>query len=109
MLSALEREGRYRRSFLRSLHQLAARRAERHRGRPERRALAELLEYLAAHSREPTLQKKAGVVFERLRGSAGGELEAAAGSGATRRRGRTNLASDRSRRGRSVAAASRSD
>ena len=36
-------------------------------------ASTELLEYLAAHSREPTLQKKAGIVLEQMAGRAAGD------------------------------------
>jgi len=66
VLSALEREGRYRRSFLRSLHQLQPDEMTAIANGPNGERLTELLDYLAAHSREPTLQKKAGVVLEQL-------------------------------------------
>lgn len=66
VLSALEREGRYRRSFLRSLHRLGPEELAAIATGPSGERLTELMEYLAAHSREPTLQKKAGVVLEQL-------------------------------------------
>jgi hypothetical protein len=66
VLSALEREGRYRRSFLRSLHDLDPEELSAIATGPNGDRLQELLEFLTAHSREPTLQKKAGVVLEQL-------------------------------------------
>lgn len=66
VLSALEREGRYRRSFLRSLHQLEPDELAAIANGPNGARLTELMEYLAAHSREPTLQKKAGIVLDQL-------------------------------------------
>ena len=66
VLSALEREGRYRRSFLRSLHQLDPDEMSGLAMGPGGARLVELLEFLSAHSREPTLQKKAGVVLEQM-------------------------------------------
>lgn len=66
VLSALEREQRLRRAFVRALYALDERTlavlAEGETGRRFR----ELLGYLAAHSREPGLQKKATVWLERL-------------------------------------------
>jgi len=67
VLGALERQSRLRRAFLRTLHDLddaslqgivAAETGPRFVG---------VLEHLAAHSREATLQKKASLVLERLR------------------------------------------
>jgi len=66
VLSALEKEGRYRRSFLRSLHQLDPEEMTGLATGSSGERLVELLEYLSAHSREPTLQKKAGVVLEQM-------------------------------------------
>jgi hypothetical protein len=66
VLSALEREGRYRRSFLRSLHDLDPEELSAIATGPSGERLQELLEFLSAHSREPTLQKKAGVVLDQL-------------------------------------------
>ena len=66
VLSALEREARYRRSFLRSLHDLDSEELAAIAGGPNGERLEELLGFLAAHSREPTLQKKAGIVLEQL-------------------------------------------
>jgi hypothetical protein len=66
VLSALEREARYRRSFLRSLHDLDPDELSAIATGPNGDRLEELLGYLAAHSREPTLQKKAGIVLEQL-------------------------------------------
>jgi hypothetical protein len=74
VLSALEREARYRRSFLRSLHRLSPEEMGSIAGGPSGERFQELPEYLAVHSREPTLQKKAGVVLDQFRdarGSAG--------------------------------------
>jgi len=73
VLSALEREGRYRRSFLRSLHQLGSEDMAAIANGPNGERLTELVEFLAAHSREPTLQKKAGVVLEQLQEAKAGE------------------------------------
>jgi hypothetical protein len=73
VLSALEREARYRRSFLRSLHQLDADELSSIANGPSGERLEELLEYLAAHSREPTLQKKAGVVLDQIKDARAGE------------------------------------
>src|SRR5262249_35668923 len=67
VLSALEREGRYRRSFLRSLHDLESDEMTAIATGPDGERLDELLDYLSAHSREPTLQKKAGIVLDQLR------------------------------------------
>lgn len=67
VLSALERQGRYRRAFLRSLHRLAPEELEAIATGPSGERFQELLEFLAAHSREPGLQKKAGVVLDQLR------------------------------------------
>jgi hypothetical protein len=69
VLSALERESRYRRSFLRSLHDLDPDELSAIATGPSGERLEELLGFLAAHSREPTLQKKAGVVLEQLQGA----------------------------------------
>ena len=66
VLSALEREARYRRSFLRSLHDLDPEVLSAIATGPNGERLEELLGFLAAHSREPTLQKKAGIVLEQL-------------------------------------------
>lgn len=72
VLSALERESRLRRAFLRSLYALddetLATLADADRGA----RFQELLEYLAVHSREPALQKKASVFLEQLRPPAPG-------------------------------------
>ena len=73
VLSALEREARYRRSFLRSLHQLDADELSSIANGPSGERLEELLEYLTAHSREPTLQKKAGVVLDQIKDARDGE------------------------------------
>ena len=73
VLSALEREARYRRSFLRSLHQLDADELGSIANGPSGERLEELLEYLTAHSREPTLQKKAGVILDQLKDAREGE------------------------------------
>jgi hypothetical protein len=59
VLSALEKETGVRRSFLRTLHRLDTAAVGSR--------VQEILEYLAAHSREPSLQKKAGVVLQQLR------------------------------------------
>ena len=67
VLSALERGGRYRRSFLRTLHRLETDEIEQIVTGTSGARFEALLEYLAAHSREPTLQKKAGVVLEQFR------------------------------------------
>jgi hypothetical protein len=66
VLTALEREGRLRRSFLRSLHRLDdAGRAEILASESGPRFL-EILELMAVHSREPGLQKKVSVVLDEL-------------------------------------------
>jgi hypothetical protein len=70
VLSALEKEGRYRRSFLRSLHQLDPEEMSGLATGPNGERLVQLLEFLSAHSREPTLQKKAGVVLEQMQDAA---------------------------------------
>ncbi len=69
VLSALERESRYRNSFLRSLHDLDPESLSDIAAGPSGERLEELLGFLAAHSREPTLQKKAGIVLDQLQGS----------------------------------------
>jgi hypothetical protein len=66
VLSALEREARYRRSFLRSLHDLDPDALSAIGTGPNGDRLEELLGFLAAHSREPTLQKKAGIVLDQM-------------------------------------------
>ena len=66
VLSALEREARYRRSFLRSLHDLDPEVLSAIATGPNGERLESSLGFLAAHSREPTLQKKAGIVLEQL-------------------------------------------
>lgn len=71
VLSALERESRYRRSFMRSLHRLSPEDLDTIAGGPSGERFQELLEFLAAHSREPTLQKKAGVVLDQFREARG--------------------------------------
>ena len=73
VLSALEREGRYRRSFLRSLYHMSPEEMGAIANGPSGDRLAELLEFLAAHSREATLQKKAGLVLDQLKEAKGGE------------------------------------
>ena len=66
VLTALEREGRLRRSFLRSLHRLDAQgRADLLASESGPRFL-EILELMAVHSREPGLQKKVSVVLDEL-------------------------------------------
>ena len=67
VLTALEREARYRRAFLRSLHRLDPEELAGIATGPDGARFEEILEFLAAHSREPTLQKKAGVVLDQLR------------------------------------------
>jgi hypothetical protein len=69
LLSALETEARYRRSFLRSLHRLPPDDLTAIVSGPSGQRFQELLDHLAAHSREPTLQKKAGVIADQLRES----------------------------------------
>jgi hypothetical protein len=69
VLSALEREGRYRRSLLRTLHRLPPEELAAITTGPSGERFQELLEFLASHSREPTLQKKAGVVLDQMRES----------------------------------------
>jgi hypothetical protein len=71
VLSALEHEARYRRSFLRTLHRLEPAELAAIADGPSGERFEELLEFLAAHSREPTLQKKAGVVLDQMRAAAG--------------------------------------
>lgn len=66
VLSALEKEARYRRSFLRSLHDLSPDDMTALAQGPSGERLEELLTYLSAHSREPTLQKKAGIVLDQV-------------------------------------------
>ncbi len=73
VLSALEREARYRRSFLRSLHELSPDDLASIAQGPSGERLEELLGFLAAHSREPTLQKKAGIVLDQLHEARGSE------------------------------------
>jgi hypothetical protein len=67
VLTTLERESLYRRSFLRSLHRLDAEDLDAIASGPSGERFQELLEFLAAHSREPTLQKKAGVILDQVR------------------------------------------
>jgi hypothetical protein len=69
VLSALEKESGIRRSFLRTLHRLDAPSLDGIMASESGPRFQEILEYLAAHSREPSLQKKAGIVLEQLRPS----------------------------------------
>jgi hypothetical protein len=70
VLSALEREGSLRRSFLRTLHDLDdASLQDIVEGDSGPRFVA-LLQFLAAHSREAGLQKKANVVLDQLQPAA---------------------------------------
>lgn len=67
VLSALEKESGLRRSFLRTLHRLDDASLGAIIASESGPRFQEILEYLAVHSREPSLQKKAGVVLEQLR------------------------------------------
>ncbi len=67
VLSSLEKESGIRRSFLRTLHRLDDTSLGTIMTSESGPRFQEILEYLAAHSREPSLQKKAGVVLEQLR------------------------------------------
>lgn len=67
VLSALERGGRYRRSFMRTLHRLDDEQIAAIAGSADGARFQTLLEYLAAQSREPALQKKAETLLERFR------------------------------------------
>ncbi len=67
VLSALEKESGIRRSFLRTLHRLDDAGLAGIMSGTSGPGFQQILEYLAAHSREPSLQKKATVVLEQLR------------------------------------------
>ncbi len=66
VLSALEKESRLRRSFFRTLRQLDEPTAATIMASSSGPRFKEMMEYLAAHSREPGLQKKAAAVVEQL-------------------------------------------
>src|SRR5262249_50833917 len=66
VLSALEREGRLRRSFLRTLHDLDEASLQAIVQADSGPRFVALLQFLAAHSREAGLQKKATVVLDQL-------------------------------------------
>ncbi len=70
VLSALEREHRLRRAFVRALGALDAATLATLAEGPTGARFQELLSYLAVHSREPGLQKKATVWLETLRAAA---------------------------------------
>jgi len=67
VLSALEKESRYRRSFLRSLLHLEPDEVETIVGGPSGPEFEGLIEFFAAHSREPSMQRKAGIIYDQLR------------------------------------------
>jgi len=67
VLSALEMHGRLRRSFLRTLHQLDDQQFAAILQAESGPRFVEVVEFLTAHSREPSIQKKAGVILEQLR------------------------------------------
>lgn len=67
VLSTLEREGRVRRAFLRSLRALDAESVAMLADGEGGDGFREMLEYVAAHSRERGLQKKTAVFLEQLR------------------------------------------
>lgn len=67
VLSALEMHGRLRRSFLRTLHQLDDQQFADILAAESGPRFVEVVEFLTAHSREPSIQKKAGVILEQLR------------------------------------------
>jgi hypothetical protein len=67
VLSALEKESGIRRSFLRTLHRLDDASLAGIMSSASGPGFLQIVEYLAAHSREPGLQKKATVVLEQLR------------------------------------------
>ena len=73
VLSALERESRLRRAFLRSLYALDADDLATLAAGETGARFQGLLAYLAAHSREPALQKKAAVFLQQLRQPAADE------------------------------------
>lgn len=66
VLSALERQSRLRRAFLRTLHDLDAAGLEAVVSGESGPRFVSVIEYLAAHSREQALQKKASVILEQL-------------------------------------------
>lgn len=72
VLSALERDHRLRRAFVRALYALDDRTLATLAGGETGVRFRELLGYLAAHSREPGLQKKATVWLEYLGGETTG-------------------------------------
>lgn len=67
VLGSLEKESGLRRSFLRTLHRLDDTSLDTIMASESGPRFQQILEYLAAHSREPSLQKKAGIVLEQLR------------------------------------------
>lgn len=71
VLSAFERQSRMRRAFLRTLHGLDGPGLEAIVAGESGPRFVNVLEYLAAHSREPALQKKASVILEQLPAAGG--------------------------------------
>jgi len=67
VLSSLEMHGRLRRSFLRTLHGLDDQQFAAIVQAESGARFVEVVEYLTAHSREPSIQKKAGVILEQLK------------------------------------------
>jgi hypothetical protein len=67
VLSALEMNGRLRRSFLRTLHDLDDEQFAAILEAESGPRFVEVVEFLTAHSREPSIKKKAGVILEQLR------------------------------------------
>jgi hypothetical protein len=66
VLSALERQSHLRRSFLRALHDLDDGSLQAIAASDSGPRFIDVLEYLAAHSREPALQKKVTVILDQL-------------------------------------------
>lgn len=81
VLSALEKESGLRRSFLRTLHRLDGESLGDIMTSESGPRFQEILEYLAAHSREPSLQKKAGIVLDQLRPPVDTSSDGAASAG----------------------------
>lgn len=71
VLSALERESRLRRSFLRTLYRLDPPALETIMTGESGERFVEIVEYLSVHSRDANLQRKANAVLDQMRATAG--------------------------------------
>jgi hypothetical protein len=71
VLSTIERDRRLRRMILSAVRRMNDTTLADFTGTTEGRRVQDLLEYLNAHSREPSLQRKAGLALDRFRAATG--------------------------------------